>query len=438
MPLWGFQILLLALILFSVSTIADSYTLTSDCKIEVSVFEAGRWHSLLEEEKVEDEWKKKTKISYPSDSYSIPAGVDVSVICAMEDLQGIDDNRYYSGWEDVTEGAAPKVIMESHPDRAYDETRFRMPGRDLTIHSVMSPKEHYTIHLENGQVTIPYHAFFYILSQSELYDHDCDWVADGILLLDLDNSGRQTGGNGYDISVTFSESDSIPFFQRYAVIKVLPTNSVIGFRSFSGATVRHDACENFRYNPVTFSFQEKVREVDNISSKLVETSLSNSAAVPASVQNRFSSVSEIKTALFNQLPSNAPVQSQTKYIDLELRVLTDGKNWVVADEKNFPDDGLLVTLPYPVGVSADHHSFQISHMITQHIGKYRPGDIETPPVTKTKNGLQVRFHGLSPVAISWSENKPADLPSTGDSSHFSLFVALIFLCGVGLLLLNRK
>ena len=49
------------------------------------------------------------------------------------------------------------------------------------------------------------------------------------------------------------------------------------------------------------------------------------------------------------------------------------------------------------------------------------GDVETPPVTKTPEGLRVKLKGLSPVMISWQKEEvaadPNSLPQTGDKSN---------------------
>ncbi|MBR0172977.1 MAG: hypothetical protein IJQ21_09310, partial [Lachnospiraceae bacterium] len=59
--------------------------------------------------------------------------------------------------------------------------------------------------------------------------------------------------------------------------------------------------------------------------------------------------------------------------------------------------------PYPAGTGRTTHNFSVAHMFTVAMRGHLPGQTETPPVTKTANGIQVTFTGLSPVLVAWTE-----------------------------------
>ena len=99
--------------------------------------------------------------------------------------------------------------------------------------------------------------------------------------------------------------------------------------------------------------------------------------------------------------SGASVKN-TAFYDVTLYVsLDDGKTWVKADEKNFPASGITVTLPYPEGTNAADYDFVVTHMVTVAMNDLNVGDVETPAVTKTADGLRFTVKSLSPVAVSW-------------------------------------
>ena len=74
--------------------------------------------------------------------------------------------------------------------------------------------------------------------------------------------------------------------------------------------------------------------------------------------------------------------------DVELQFSLDGgKTWIKATKENFPPKGLAVTIPYPEGTSQTDYEFVVTHMFTQEMNGYRPGQIETPEVSLTLDGI---------------------------------------------------
>lgn len=93
----------------------------------------------------------------------------------------------------------------------------------------------------------------------------------------------------------------------------------------------------------------------------------------------------------------------TAIYDVVLQVSTDeGTTWQVADYTNFPEGGLLVTLPYPGGTGRYTNNFAVAHMFsTSYFGK-TSGQVEIPAVRKTDNGMEFTVTGLSPIGLAWN------------------------------------
>lgn len=88
--------------------------------------------------------------------------------------------------------------------------------------------------------------------------------------------------------------------------------------------------------------------------------------------------------------------------EVNLMVPDEDGNLVVASPENFPEDGkLTVTLPYPEGTNKDDYKFIVSHMFTTDFFGKNPGDIETPEVRLTEDGVEFDVTGLSPIALGW-------------------------------------
>ena len=124
----------------------------------------------------------------------------------------------------------------------------------------------------------------------------------------------------------------------------------------------------------------------------------------------------------------------------------NGRTWVEADVNNFPTGGLDVVLDYPEGTGPNEWVFGVSHMFTQTVPRLgtRAGAVETPPVTKTPDGLRVKLKGLSPVMISWQKEEvaadPNSLPQTGDKSNVLIYalIGLLAIAGIGLITKRRS
>ena len=80
---------------------------------------------------------------------------------------------------------------------------------------------------------------------------------------------------------------------------------------------------------------------------------------------------------------------------------------------------------------------------TADFGK-KTGDMESPQVTKTADGLQITTIGLSPILISWKAGSDTVLDKlvksvrTGDSSPLALWACGVLVPAAAIIVLARK
>lgn len=106
-------------------------------------------------------------------------------------------------------------------------------------------------------------------------------------------------------------------------------------------------------------------------------------------------------------------QEDTELHEVKLYVSDDGGHtWTEATPDNFPEEGLTVTLPYPEGTNAADYDFLVTHMFTVAMNGRTPGQVETPAVQETAEGIRFTVTSLSPVMLSW---KVSEKPTGGSS-----------------------
>ena len=123
---------------------------------------------------------------------------------------------------------------------------------------------------------------------------------------------------------------------------------------------------------------------------------------PEKIETRLKTVVEEKGSV---------AEGNIAIFDVTLMVSVDGGlTWTEATEQ----DSLTITLPYPEGTGQGSHNFTVVHMFTSNFNGNIPGDVETPAVTKTENGIQFTVNGLSPIAVGW---KPIQSSGGSGSSY---------------------
>ena len=150
---------------------------------------------------------------------------------------------------------------------------------------------------------------------------------------------------------------------------------------------------------------------ENGSTKLEKSDLTT---VPSALSNieSLNTLDKIKEALRKSISqqSSAVSESNTKYYDVVLYVYDANGNPVPMSAENLPENGeVTILLAYPEGTNKDNFVFFASHVITD--AKYgEVGTVETPTVTATDNGLEIKLHGTSPVALGWYQKVSSSRP----------------------------
>ena len=171
------------------------------------------------------------------------------------------------------------------------------------------------------------------------------------------------------------------------------------------------------------------------------------------------SVEDISNALRDAIDKVADKDNtKTKVFDVILNVYDNGTYRPATKEEIAARGSIRVVLPYPAGTNAKDYKFVVAHMATMAVNGLMPGDIETPEVTATEEGLVVYLKGLSPIMISYSKiaNEPAvegntipdkvsTTPVTGDTSNVGTWVMILLLAAIAVVVVivvrkisNRK
>ncbi|MCD7748469.1 MAG: YDG domain-containing protein, partial [Oscillospiraceae bacterium] len=206
------------------------------------------------------------------------------------------------------------------------------------------------------------------------------------------------------------------------------------------------------YTAAAASYTLTVNEVTAPTETGEQILVASLTEVPEGLQSLYSTVEELQADLSARVSiSSTYMEGNVAYYDVKLQLWngTTGQ-WEDATEEDFPAEGITVTLPYPDGTD-NSYDFVVVHMFTETSSRLgiTAGETETPAVTKTDDGLTVTLKGLSPVAVAWKEADstatvtvtPAattTVPSTGDAGTPLLWLALLTLCGAGLVLLVSR
>ena len=81
-------------------------------------------------------------------------------------------------------------------------------------------------------------------------------------------------------------------------------------------------------------------------------------------------------------------------MEITLEVKTEN-GWVEVTKENFPKNGIEILIPYP-GESGIFYDFEVAHLRDD-------GKIEIMDYRKTRDGLVVKVHSLSPFAVTYEE-----------------------------------
>lgn len=133
----------------------------------------------------------------------------------------------------------------------------------------------------------------------------------------------------------------------------------------------------------------------------------------------------------------------TQMLDVTLMIpsVVDNKTiWSPAAKDSFPANGrITVLLPYPEGTSMSGYEFVVVHVFTTDDFDKKVGNMESPSVTKTTDGLQVTTTGLSPIMIGWKDGSDsAKGVRTGDASQMGLWACGVLVSAAAIVVLTQK
>ncbi|WP_071442028.1 hypothetical protein [Traorella massiliensis] len=130
----------------------------------------------------------------------------------------------------------------------------------------------------------------------------------------------------------------------------------------------------------------------------------------------YNTVEKIENKLTETIVSNEGyTEDNTMLYDIELVTSEDGgRTWVPVTAENFPEEGIVVTLPYPEGTNADEYDFVVTHMFDEDVNGHHAGEVETPEVTESENGISFRLMGTSPVMIGYKKVAATHTHSYGE------------------------
>lgn len=171
-------------------------------------------------------------------------------------------------------------------------------------------------------------------------------------------------------------------------------------------------------------------------------------------EEAFATVSAMTDAMLAAACKVSPACTREKSQLLEVSLLIPSQEngqtvWAAAAKEDFPANGKIqVLLPYPMGTNANDNDFVVTHLFTTSDFGKAPGDMESPKVKKTADGLLVTVTGLSPVLISWHTASPSvidrvidgviDGVRTGDGAHILLWLCAMSLSAGGIVVLRRQ
>lgn len=169
--------------------------------------------------------------------------------------------------------------------------------------------------------------------------------------------------------------------------------------------------------------------------------------LPAALQSvsALSSMTKLKSQMvtaMQKVDKNIKVEN-TQMLDVTLMIpsVVDNKTvWSPAAKDSFPANGkITVLLPYPEGTGMSGYEFVVVHVFTTDDFDKKVGNMESPSVTKTTDGLKVTTTGLSPIMIGWKDGSAsAKGARTGDAGQMGLWACGVLVSTAAIVVLTQK
>lgn len=171
------------------------------------------------------------------------------------------------------------------------------------------------------------------------------------------------------------------------------------------------------------------------------------ATLPAALQSvsALSNMAKLKSQMVTavqKVDKNIRAEN-TQMLDVTLMIpsVVDNKTvWSPAAKDSFPANGkITVLLPYPEGTGMSGYEFVVVHVFTTDDFDKKVGNMESPSVTKTADGLQVTTTGLSPIMIGWKDGSDsAKGARTGDAGQMGLWACGVLVSTAAIVVLTQK
>ena len=171
------------------------------------------------------------------------------------------------------------------------------------------------------------------------------------------------------------------------------------------------------------------------------------ATLPAALQSvsALSNMTKLKSQMVTavqKVDKNIKAEN-TQMLDVTLMIpsVVDNKTvWSPAAKDSFPANGkITVLLPYPEGTGMSGYEFVVVHVFTTDDFDKKVGNMESPSVTKTTDGLQVTTTGLSPIMIGWKDGSDsAKGARTGDAGQMGLWACGVLVSTAAIVVLTQK
>lgn len=171
------------------------------------------------------------------------------------------------------------------------------------------------------------------------------------------------------------------------------------------------------------------------------------ATLPAALQSvsALSNMTKLKSQMVTvvqKVDKNIKADN-TQMLDVTLMIpsVVDNKTvWSPAAKDSFPANGkITVLLPYPEGTGMSGYEFVVVHVFTTDNFDKKVGNMESPSVTKTTDGLQVTTTGLSPIMIGWKDGSDsAKGARTGDAGQMGLWACGVLVSTAAIVVLTQK
>lgn len=308
---------------------------------------------------------------------------------------GAREGCRFRGWS-----ASEGVVLA---DPASAQTTFVMPERSVTltagwevlVSSVTLDAD--SLSLQPGETAL-LHA---VISPADALDQSVVWTSDHPEVAQVDQSGRVTAVAPGTAVITVTSSEGGKTAQCTVTVK---------------ETTEEPTPPDDPEKPAPSDDPEKpTPPVDTEGPQFRLVFEQGMKEIPQTLLEKGLNTSE-KIAFVMKLEilktqTSIPQENMALY-DVTLLVRRPGSSqWEKADASNFPANGKLqVVLPYPQGTGRDTHDFLAAHMFTTDDFGKTPGEIETPEVTKTDEGLRLEVTGLSPILLTWSEIQEPEAP----------------------------